>query len=309
MRSYTYFESINKLVKPKLITFDPVIRPIFKEKDIIAYILRLDKCDPVVSGNKWFKLLFHLEEAIKTNKKSICTFGGPWSNHLVATAAACKKMGLKSMGYVRGEKPAELSHTLISALAFGMELQFLSRDAYATQRREVETQTTNYVIPEGGYGKLGAKGAATITQYFNEEEFSHVIAAVGTGTMLAGLAQSLKHAALIGIPVLKGKEALEKAVKKLLSEDSCTWTMLEGYEWGGYAKHPANLLEYMNQLFDSTQIPTDIVYTAKLFYAVEQLASKDYFKKGSRLLLIHSGGLQGNQSLEKGKLCFPTPTA
>jgi 1-aminocyclopropane-1-carboxylate deaminase len=287
-----------------LITIDPVIRPIFKQKDILVYVLRLDKCDPVVSGNKWFKLRFYLEEAIKSNKKTIVTYGGPWSNHLVATAAASKKMGLKSLGYVRGEKPALFSHTLNSALALGMELQFLSRNAYATQRRKVELQTTNYVIPEGGYGMLGAKGASTITDLFNEEDFTYVLAAVGTGTMLAGIANSLKNTTLIGIPVLKGKEALEKEVRSLLKEVSCPWSMLEGFEWGGYAKHPAQLLEYMNQLYHSTKIPTDIVYTSKLFYAVEQLATNNFFKKGSRLLLIHSGGLQGNESLEKGALCF-----
>jgi len=287
-----------------LITIDPVIRPIFKQKDILVYVLRLDKCDPVVSGNKWFKLRFYLEEAIKSNKKTIVTYGGPWSNHLVATAAASKKMGLKSLGYVRGEKPALFSHTLNSALSLGMELQFLSRDAYATQRRKVELQTTNYVIPEGGYGMLGAKGASTITDLFNEEDFTHVLAAVGTGTMLAGIANSLKNTTLIGIPVLKGKEALEKEVSSLLTQVSCPWSMLEGFEWGGYAKHPAQLLEYMNQLYNSTKIPTDIVYTSKLFYAVEQLATNNFFKKGSRLLLIHSGGLQGNESLEKGALCF-----
>jgi len=129
---------------------------------------------------------------------------------------------------------------------------------------------------------------------------------VGTGTMLAGLAKSLKQATLIGIPVLKGKETLAEAVKYLLPTTTCTWTLLEGYEWGGYAKHPPELLDYMNQLFVATQIPTDLVYTAKLFYATEQLAANDFFKKGSRLLLIHSGGLQGNQSLEKEKLCFTT---
>ncbi|MFM8255050.1 MAG: 1-aminocyclopropane-1-carboxylate deaminase/D-cysteine desulfhydrase [Bacteroidota bacterium] len=287
-----------------LITIDPVIRPIFKQKDILVYVLRLDKCDPVVSGNKWFKLRFYLEEAIKSNKKTIVTYGGPWSNHLVATAAASRKMGLKSLGYVRGEKPALFSHTLNSALSLGMELQFLSRDAYATQRRKVELPTTNYVIPEGGYGMLGAKGASTITDLFNEEDFTHVLAAVGTGTMIAGIANSLKNTTLIGIPVLKGIEALEKEVRSLLTEVSCPWSMLEGFEWGGYAKHPAQLLEYMNQLYNSTKIPTDIVYTSKLFYAVEQLATNNFFKKGSRLLLIHSGGLQGNESLEKGALCF-----
>ena len=287
-----------------LITIDPVIRPIFKQKDILVYVLMLDKCDPVVSGNKWFKLRFYLEEAIKSNKKTIVTYGGPWSNHLVATAAASKKMGLKSLGYVRGEKPALFFHTLNSALSLGMELQFLSRDAYATHSRKVELQTTNYVIPEGGYGMLGAKGASTITDLFNEEDFTHVLAAVGTGTMLAGVANALKKTTLIGIPVLKGKEALEKEVSSLLTQVSCPWSMLEGFEWGGYAKHPAQLLEYMNQLYNSTKIPTDIVYTSKLFYAVEQLATNNFFKKGSRLLLIHSGGLQGNESLEKGALCF-----
>ena len=287
-----------------LITIDPVIRPIFSQKNISVHVLRLDKCDPVVSGNKWFKLRFYLEDAIKKNKKSIATFGGPWSNHLVATAAACKKLGIKSVGYVRGEKPEQISHTLKTAVALGMELQFLSRDIYAVEKLETSRQTTNYVIPEGGYGQLGAKGASTITEFFKEDQFTHVLAAVGTGTMLAGLAQSLKQATLIGIPVLKGKETLAEAVKYLLPTTTCTWTLLEGYEWGGYAKHPPELLDYMNQLFVATQIPTDLVYTAKLFYATEQLAANDFFKKGSRLLLIHSGGLQGNQSLEKEKLCF-----
>jgi 1-aminocyclopropane-1-carboxylate deaminase len=224
----------------------------------------------------------------------------------VATAAACKKLGIKSVGYVRGEKPEQFSHTLKTAVALGMELQFLSRDIYAVEKLETSRQTTNYVIPEGGYGQLGAKGASTITEFFKEDQFTHVLAAVGTGTMLAGLAKSLKQATLIGIPVLKGKETLAEAVKYLLPTTTCTWTLLEGYEWGGYAKHPPELLDYMNQLFVATQIPTDLVYTAKLFYATEQLAANDFFKKGSRLLLIHSGGLQGNQSLEKEKLCFTT---
>lgn len=289
-----------------LITIDSVIRPIFSQKNISVHVLRLDKCDPVVSGNKWFKLRFYLEDAIKKNKKTITTFGGPWSNHLVATAAACKKLGIKSVGYVRGEKPEQFSHTLKTAVALGMELQFLSRDTYAVEKLETSKQITSYVIPEGGYGQLGAKGASTITEFFKEDQFTHVLAAVGTGTMLAGLAKSLKQATLIGIPVLKGKETLAEAVKYLLPTTTCTWTLLEGYEWGGYAKHPPELLDYMNQLFVATQIPTDLVYTAKLFYATEQLAANDFFKKGSRLLLIHSGGLQGNQSLEKEKLCFTT---
>ncbi|MFM7511618.1 MAG: 1-aminocyclopropane-1-carboxylate deaminase/D-cysteine desulfhydrase [Bacteroidota bacterium] len=289
----------------ELITIDPVIRPVYLEKNITAFALRLDKCDPIVSGNKWFKLQFYLEEAKKENKKVIATFGGPWSNHLVAAAAACKNLGFESVGFVRGEKPEQLSHTLKTAAAFGMELRFLTRECYAAEKHAVNKQLTTYTIPEGGFGLLGANGASTIANFFNEKDFTHVLAAVGTGTMIAGLAHSVQKTPLIGIPVLKGKLELEKAIKKLAPTATGSYQLIEGFEWGGYAKHPTSLLQYMNQLFATTQIPTDIVYTAKLFYAAEQLAAADNFKKNSRLLLIHSGGLQGNQSLKKEELCFP----
>ncbi|MBM3412729.1 MAG: pyridoxal-phosphate dependent enzyme [Bacteroidetes bacterium] len=288
-----------------LITIDPVIRPSFSHRNITAFTLRLDKCHPVVSGNKWFKLQFYLEEAKKGNKKTIATFGGPWSNHLVATAAACNSLGLQSIGYVRGEKPKQLSPTLLAATSYGMNLQFLSRACYAAEKNNPTNPLTNYVIAEGGFGELGVKGAATIANLFNEKDFTHVLAAVGSGTMIAGLAQALHQVSLIGIPALKGKEALEKAIKKIAPHAAERCTMLEGFEWGGFAKHPAELLSYMNQLFKTTHIPTDIVYTAKLFYVAEQLAANNYFKENSRLLLIHSGGLQGNQSLKKEDLCFP----
>lgn len=274
---------------------------------IEASVLRLDQLHPVISGNKWFKLRYYLEEAKTLDKKNIVTFGGAWSNHIVATAAACHFNGLNSTGIIRGEEPAGLSATLRQAREFGMQLIFTPRTEYsARQLPAALNSANNFIIPEGGYGAAGARGAATILQYVHST-YTHYCCAAGTGTMTAGLVNAVNdEQQVIAISVLKNNRSLEEQIKSLVipSEKQVNWQLLHDYHFGGYAKYELRLLEFMNDFYSKSGIPSDFVYTGKLFYAVNDLIEKKFFPPGSRLLIIHSGGLQGNASLGKGTLMF-----
>jgi len=285
------------------ITEEPVH---FLEKDNISVsVLRLDKIHAVISGNKWFKLQHYLTEAREKHKQKVITFGGAWSNHIVATAAACKMNKILSAGIIRGEEPAQLSETLAQAKAYGMQLYFVSREEYSEKKIPKDLINEDcYVINEGGYGKKGADGASDILHY-SKKDFTHCCAAVGTGTMLAGLINAATAPQqVIGISVLKNNPALEQNVAFLLNEEQKLWQIIHDYHFGGYAKHTPGLTRFMNQLYYEAKIPCDFVYTAKLFYAIAELIIDDFFPPGSRILLIHSGGLQGNGSLGKGTLIY-----
>ena len=161
-----------------------------------------------------------------------------------------------------------------------------------------------YFIDEGGYGELGAKGAATILNEYCKD-YTTIIAAVGTGTMLAGLIQAAApHQNIIGIPVLKNEKSIESEIKTLLKDSTKQFTLLHNFHQGGYAKTNPALIAFMNQLWETEKIPSDIVYTGKLLMAVEILLKENYFKAGTKLLVIHSGGLQGNRSLPAGTLLY-----
>ncbi|MBB1287160.1 pyridoxal-phosphate dependent enzyme [Flavisolibacter sp. BT320] len=275
---------------------------------ILMDVLRLDLIDPVVSGNKWFKLNYYLEEAVKSGK-TILTFGGAHSNHIVATAAAARKVGLKSIGIIRGERPLVLSPTLVQATELGMELLFSSRNDYK-EKRIPETITSSeknlYIIPEGGRGHLGMLGAKEILLQNKTATYTHILSAVGTGTTLAGLAAaSTDSQHVIGISVLKNYFSLGSEVDELLPADKKNnVSILHDYHFGGYAKRKEDLIRFMNNFFRETAIPTDFVYTGKMVYAAMDLARKQFFLPDSKILLVHTGGLQGNRSLPKGTLIF-----
>ncbi len=278
---------------------------------ITVDVLRLDLLHPVVSGNKWFKLKGHMAAAKAQGKTSLLTFGGAYSNHLVATAAAAQLNGLKSIGIVRGEEPKTLSPTLLTAKEFGMNLHFVSREKYRDKNIPTEVYegmdvSSVYPIPEGGYGALGMAGARDILLQNDTASYTHVLTAVGTGTTLAGLtAASLSHQNIIGIPVLKNAPSLRQEIETLLPEDRReAFALIQGYHFGGYAKHPTDLLTFMNGFYAQTGIPTDFVYTGKAVYAAFDLIGHAYIPAGSRLLIVHTGGLQGNASLKKGTLSF-----
>ncbi|HEX6915727.1 MAG TPA: pyridoxal-phosphate dependent enzyme [Chitinophagaceae bacterium] len=277
-------------------------------RNIHCEVLRLDQIHPVVSGNKWFKLRYYLADAKASGCSTIATFGGAWSNHLVATAFACREAGLRSLGIVRGEAPAALSSTLRDAMAYGMELVFVSRTRFH-QKDEIKNGFGQeyFWVDEGGYGIRGMEGAAGILDLVPENNYSHIICACGTGTTLAGLVQaSAQWQHCVGITVLKGHTSLAAEVNRLVVETNKQnrFTVVHDYHFGGYAKHPPELLEWMNDLWRQTGLPTDIVYTGKLLFAVKDLIQKQFFDSGDKLLIIHSGGLQGNRSLPEGTLEF-----
>jgi 1-aminocyclopropane-1-carboxylate deaminase len=285
------------------ISVDPITFPATPASKLS--VLRLDKIHPLVSGNKWYKLKYYIQEAKGKKLRGILTFGGAFSNHLLATAAICRLEGLHSIGIVRGEKPPVLSNTLINAIEQGMDLHFISREDYRNKLIPPGIDPGEHLlVPEGGYGKMGARGAAHIIDEINDE-YSHICCAVGTGTMMAGLINSAGHGTHVtGISVLKNNFSVKDEISNLVLNKSSSWDINHDYHFGGYAKHPPELISFMNEFYGHSNIPSDIVYTGKLFYGVMDLAAKNFFPSHSRILLIHSGGLQGNNSLEKGTLIY-----
>ncbi len=294
---------LEQIKKPKVQTLTSF------SKEFGAYIdvLRLDEIHPIVSGNKWYKLKYYLQEVQELKKETILTFGGAYSNHIIATAFACHAIGIKSIGIIRGEESLELSTTLKHAKKLGMELHFASRQEYIFKEDIASKFPEAYIIPEGGAGPLGMKGATDILEHIKLKKYNYIIGACGTGTMISGILKgSHSNQQIIGINMLKGFEELENKIKYNVKDESMgkRLSIFNDYHFGGYAKHPTPLIEFMNYLWQREDIPTDIVYTSKLFYAVHDLLKKNYFPQKSNLLIIHSGGLQGNESLPMGRLLF-----
>ena len=272
-------------------------------------LLRLDVIHPIVSGNKFYKLRYYIELALKKGVSTVASFGGPYSNHIVALAYTAKEAGLKSIGYIRTNTDEPMTPSLKEAKAYGMELVYLGRTDFQSKKAAIlqssEMNTDCYLIDEGGYGTIGAKGAATILTTQDTSHYDYIICAVGTGTMLAGIINAADpHQKIIGIPVLKNEGSIESEINALLEDKNRPYTLLHQFHQGGYAKTNPTMLDFMNRLWDAEKIPTDIVYTSKLLFGVEQLINENYFEKDASILVIHSGGLQGNRSLPEGTLKF-----
>lgn len=291
------------------ISIDTISNDCFIKKNVSLSVLRLDKIHPIVSGNKLFKLHYFLEEAMASSMKGILTFGGAYSNHLVATAFACKAAGLKSVGFVRGEKPLILSHTLSTCIEYGMQLNFISRLEYDKKeewnflKHLLEEWKDFLVVPEGGYHAKGAAGAALIANFI-KEDVTHICTALGTATTLAGLIIAAKdNQQVIGVPVLKGMTDITERVNYLTNSQH-TFQLLDEYHFGGYAKKKPALIHFMNQLYQQHNLPTDFVYTGKMMFGIFDAVEKGYFPPGSNISCLHTGGLQGNISLPLGTLIF-----
>lgn len=277
-------------------------------------LLRLDLLHPIVSGNKFYKLRYYIEFALAKGVSTVASFGGPYSNHIVALAFTAKEAGLKSIGYIRTNADEPMTPSLNEAKAYGMELIYLGRSGFQSKKEAIlqssEMNTDCYLIDEGGYGAIGAKGAATILAEQDTTHYDYIICAVGTGTMLAGIINAADaHQKIIGIPVLKNEGSIESEINALLLDNPIyknnqPYTLLHQYHQGGYAKTNPKMLDFMNRLWDAEKIPTDMVYTSKLLFGVEQLIKENYFEKDASILVIHSGGLQGNRSLPEGTLRF-----
>ncbi len=284
--------------------------PEFLIKDLKVDILRLDTIHPVVSGNKWFKLKYYLQEALEKHVHTIITFGGAWSNHIIATAYISRLHGFHAIGIIRGERPLKLSQTLLDAEEYGMALEFINRDLYSQKNIESLKETLDekfgelYFIPEGGAGFSGIRGSKEILDLVEVSRYTHIMCCIGTGTMYTGLITSaLPHQEVIGVPVLKGMEFLPRQITGNRYERANSKIMYD-YHFGGYAKKTSELIQFINNFYSRTSIPADFVYTGKLLFAFSDLVSKNYFPTGSSILIIHSGGLQGNASLPENTLLF-----
>ncbi len=271
-------------------------------------IKRDDLIHPVISGNKWRKLRHNLREAALHDHHTVLTFGGAFSNHIAATAHACRNAGLDSIGIIRGDEltEEELNSTLREAKNMGMELHFVSREAYRRKTEsdfleELKTQHGRfYAVPEGGANGLGVKGCAELLPEV-DEPYDVVCCAAGTGTTLAGLRVSLPEGKqLLGFPALKGGEFLLDEVARLTEESrlkltapQAVFSLITDYHFGGYAKMTPELMLFIEGFQERTGIPLDPIYTGKMMFGIYDMLQKGRFAKGTTLLAIHTGGLQG----------------
>ena len=275
--------------------------PILTEKKIKLFIKRIDKIHPFISGNKWYKLKYNLIEAKQKGYDTILTFGGSYSNHISATSYACKKYNLKSIGIIRGEERQFLNSTLEFASNNNMYLYYISREKYRLKNtreflEELKLKFGHfYLIPEGGNNDLALKGTSEILD--KNDKQNYICCPVGTGGTITGIINSqLSFQKVLGFPVINNSLYIEEKVASVVNNDN--FTFINDYKIGGYAKFDKLLVNFVNEFYKKHKVPLDIIYTGKMIYGIIDLVSKDFFSKGSSILAIHTGGLQGNRGME-----------
>ncbi len=270
---------------------------LFTELDLKVFIKRDDLIHPIISGNKWRKLKYILKQAQAQDKTHLVTFGGAYSNHLLATAAAAAKFDFKATGIVRGE-PVN-NDTLFLCRLHGMELIFTDRDSYRDKPSLFEKHFGNnadvFFIDEGGSSAEGAKGCSELLNEL-EDTYQHIFCASGTGTTAAGIINGIKEHQLSTqfntIPVFKNGEFLKSEIDRFLTSPA-DYHLHTDYHFGGYGKTTPELIKFIKQFVTDTGILIEPVYTGKMLYALFDLAQKKHFKPGDKILAIHSGGIWG----------------
>ncbi|QDH81469.1 1-aminocyclopropane-1-carboxylate deaminase/D-cysteine desulfhydrase [Echinicola soli] len=271
-------------------------------KDVRLFVKRLDLIHPLASGNKFYKLKYNLETAQQSGHDTVLTFGGAFSNHIFATAAAAKAEGLKSIGIIRGENTSQLNATLQQAQANGMVLSFMDRKTYRTKHEAQHIDQLReqfgrfFLIPEGGTNALAIKGTTEILTS-EDQHMDYLCCSIGTGGTIAGMINAAKpHQKVLGFSSLKGNFIHQELLDLLETHHigfQNKYELFTNYHFGGYAKHKPELITFIKKFKKETGIPLDPVYTGKLFYGVVDKIKSGYFPSGSSILLIHSGGLQG----------------
>lgn len=270
-----------------------------KERNISVYIKREDLIHPFVSGNKFRKLRYNLAEAKKQNHTTLLTFGGAFSNHIAATAAAGKLSGFKTIGIIRGDELASKINenpTLKFASENGMIFKFVSREIYKNKSdvhflADLKNQFGDfYLIPEGGTNELAVKGCMEILTS-HDKFFDFIACSIGTGGTISGIIEStLPNQQILGFPALKG-DFLQNEIRNFTTKEN--WILINGFEFGGYGKVTPELIDFMNAFYDETNILLDPIYTAKMVFGVKSLIDEGFFPDDSKILLIHTGGIQG----------------
>ncbi len=264
---------------------------------------------PTVSGNKLRKLKYNIQQAAALHKDCLLTFGGAFSNHIAATAAAGALWGFRTIGVIRGEELEDKvaqNPTLSFAKSQGMQFKFVSRSVYRkkTENEFIEQLKSEfgdcYILPEGGTNELAVKGCEEILS-LEDKEMDYICCPVGTGGTISGIINaSAPQQTILGFPALKG-EFLQNDISTFVTKDN--WKLVHDYHFGGYGKVTDELVSFVNDFYKQTKIPLDPIYTGKMVYGVYHMLAKGYFKPGSKILLVHTGGLQGitgmNQFLEK----------
>ncbi|WP_306415996.1 1-aminocyclopropane-1-carboxylate deaminase/D-cysteine desulfhydrase [Fulvivirga ulvae] len=278
------------------------------EKGVRLFIKREDKIHPFVSGNKWRKLKYNLLKAREDGHKTLLTFGGAFSNHIYAAAAAAKEAGFESIGVIRGDELADkpLNETLSFAKYNGMKFHFVSREDYRIKHEELfitglkEQFGEFYLVPEGGSNHLAIRGCEEIVDD-QVKRFDFIGLPVGTGGTISGIiSASDKYQQVIGFSALKGDFLIDE-VKNFLSSYqinrpvSLNWQIETDYHFGGYAKTTPELINFIKRFEADHHIPLDQVYTGKMMFGLYDKIRKGYFDEGVKILAIHTGGLQGRR--------------
>ncbi len=280
---------------------------LLKKKEITLAVKREDLLHKHISGNKFRKLFYNIIAAKEKSYDTLLTFGGAFSNHIAATAAAGNEYGLKTIGVIRGDelgnnlqKTLSENPTLRFAASQGMKFHFVSRTAY---RRKTEPEFLRnlfqlfgnfYLVPEGGTNELAIKGTEEILTD-EDETFDYICSAIGTGGTIAGIINSsLPHQQILGFPALK-ENFLHQNIQKYARKNN--WKLIRDYNFGGFGKINKELVEFINMVYSLHNLPLDPVYTGKMMYGIIDLIKKDFFPKGSKILAIHTGGLQGKEGM------------
>ncbi len=289
---------------------DPAISQLCQQYGVTLAIKRDDLIDPVVSGNKWRKLKYHLEAFHQSEHSKVLSFGGAFSNHLHALAYLAKQQRIASIGIIRGDElTVESNPTLQDLQRWGMQCEFVTREAYKQRYQpdylaQLSQQFGDYyLVPEGGYSLAASRGCEEIIDEV-DGEFEHVLCPVGSGATLAGLAcaasQRLPNTQIHGICALKNGSYLNQQIEDLISERLAltldNWQLHTDYHFGGFAKQNQLFKQLWQQYCIASLIPWEPVYTAKMLFAVLDMMQQGQFTTGSRILMLHTGGLQGNRS-------------
>jgi len=320
------------------IPLETIQHPVFAQKHLTLQILRLDKTDPIISGNKWFKLKYNLLQAKKQQHHTLVSFGGAYSNHLHALARAGKQFGFNTIGIIRGEENCPLNPSLYEMTEQGMKLYYINRKTYREKHlpefRDFLTELIYkddpfnmgssahhfYLIPEGGTNTLALLGAAEIISYLPVES-DYICVPCGTGGTIAGIISGLGQAQLrqsypqphpppqvLGFAAMKSGQFLEDFIQQLLKQQDehlrqaslkTTWELFYDWHFGGFAKLNQELAIFIDDFERKYKIELDPVYTAKMMYAIVSMAEADYFPPESKIIAVHTGGLQGKRGMDK----------
>lgn len=294
----------------------PLEHPLFLEKKLKVYVKRDDFLHPVISGNKWRKLKYIVNDALENRAKTLVSMGGAWSNHLHALAFIGQQIGLDTVGLVRNPHTDQDTPSMQDMRQWGMNLQLLSRDEFRQLRTDHKPYLTDhnvYWIAEGGTSQLAINGVADIIDELKIDDptrtFDLIVLACGTGTTLAGLIAGLARQLtsdqtiqphLLGFAALKGADFLTHDVRQLLlrsgiADNAANWSINLDSHYGGFGKIPVELRQFMQAFTAETELPLDPVYTGKLMAGLCDQIKQGVFKPGTRMLVLHTGGLQGSR--------------